>query len=80
MEGIECVWVPGIDHAAIATQVVVEKLLWKEKRQSRHDIGRELFQERIWKWKEEKAAVIGLYWDNYLDFVISLVRALFIRI
>jgi valyl-tRNA synthetase len=60
MEGVECVWVPGIDHAGIATQVVVEKLLWNEKRQTRHDIGREHFQERIWKWKKEKAEMIGL--------------------
>ncbi|KAJ3664256.1 hypothetical protein Zmor_008439 [Zophobas morio] len=58
MEGVECVWVPGIDHAGIATQVVVEKQLWKEKRQSRHDVGREAFEERVWKWKDEKGRVI----------------------
>ena len=64
MEGVECVWVPGIDHAGIATQVVVEKQLWKEKRQRRHDVGREAFEERVWKWKDEKGRVIGLCWDN----------------
>ncbi|XP_044269829.1 valine--tRNA ligase-like [Tribolium madens] len=58
MEGVDCVWVPGIDHAGIATQVVVEKLLWTEKRQSRHDIDRGAFQARVWEWKEEKEAVI----------------------
>ncbi|EFA00421.1 valine--tRNA ligase [Tribolium castaneum] len=58
MEGVDCVWVPGIDHAGIATQVVVEKLLWGEKGQSRHDLGRERFQARVWNWKEEKEAVI----------------------
>lgn len=59
MQGTETVWVPGIDHAGIATQVVVEKRLWKENRQTRHDIGRRRFQEKVWQWKEEKAEVIG---------------------
>ncbi|XP_018564087.1 valine--tRNA ligase-like [Anoplophora glabripennis] len=59
MQGRETLWVPGIDHAGIATQVVVEKRLWKENRQTRHDIGRLRFQEKAWQWKEEKAKVIG---------------------
>lgn len=59
MEGVECVWIPGIDHAGIATQVVVEKILWKEKHQTRHDVGRIAFEEKIWEWKEEKAQTIG---------------------
>nr|XP_023015445.1 valine--tRNA ligase-like [Leptinotarsa decemlineata] len=59
MQGFETSWVPGIDHAGIATQVVVEKRLWKESRQSRHDIGREAFHKKVWEWKEEKAEVIG---------------------
>ncbi|KAJ8954030.1 hypothetical protein NQ318_004323 [Aromia moschata] len=59
MQGIETVWVPGIDHAGIATQVVVEKRLWKENRQTRHDIGRKAFQEKVWQWKAEKADIIG---------------------
>ncbi|KAG5898252.1 hypothetical protein JTB14_029630 [Gonioctena quinquepunctata] len=59
MLGFETVWVPGIDHAGIATQVVVEKRLWKERGKSRHDIGRQAFQEKVWEWKEEKAAFIG---------------------
>lgn len=60
MQGIRTVWVPGMDHAGIATQVVVEKRLWGAHRQTRHDIGRELFEKEVWKWKDEKAAVIGL--------------------
>lgn len=59
MQGIETLWVPGMDHAGIATQVVVEKKLWKERNQTRHDIGRENFHNEVWKWKEEKAKYIG---------------------
>lgn len=54
MCGRSVLWNPGSDHAGIATQVVVEKKLWLEKRQTRHDIGREKFLEEVWKWKHEK--------------------------
>lgn len=47
-------WVPGCDHAGIATQVVVEKQLMRESHQSRHDLGREKFIEKVWQWKNEK--------------------------
>ncbi len=53
MQGYEAEWLPGVDHAGIATQVVVEKSLAREGR-SRHDIGREKFVQKVWKWKEEK--------------------------
>ncbi|MCP4580251.1 MAG: valine--tRNA ligase [candidate division Zixibacteria bacterium] len=53
MQGCEAEWLPGVDHAGIATQVVVEKSLAREGR-SRHDIGREKFVQKVWKWKEEK--------------------------
>jgi valyl-tRNA synthetase len=53
MQGREAEWLPGVDHAGIATQVVVEKALTREGR-SRHDIGREKFIQKVWKWKEEK--------------------------
>ncbi|KAF9583903.1 hypothetical protein BGW38_008170, partial [Lunasporangiospora selenospora] len=43
---------PGTDHAGISTQAVVEKQLWKETKQTRHDVGREAFTEKIWEWKE----------------------------
>lgn len=53
MKGCTVLWNPGTDHAGIATQVVVEKKLMREKNQSRHDIGRERFIEEVWKWKHE---------------------------
>ena len=53
MNGKATLWVPGVDHAGIATQVVVEKMLWKTQGKTRHDIGREAFVDLVWKWKEE---------------------------
>lgn len=53
MHGKTTLWNPGCDHAGIATQVVVEKKLWREDKKTRHDIGREKFIEKIWKWKKE---------------------------
>lgn len=53
MKGRTTLWNPGCDHAGIATQVVVEKKLWREERKTRHDIGREKFIEKVWKWKYE---------------------------
>ncbi|MCH8927828.1 MAG: valine--tRNA ligase [Candidatus Marinimicrobia bacterium] len=53
MNGFETLWMPGTDHAGIATQNVVEKQLEKEGL-DRHKLGREKFVERVWKWKEEK--------------------------
>ncbi len=50
-------WVPGVDHAGIATQNVVEKKLAKQSKK-RHDLGREKFIEEIWKWKEEHGQMI----------------------
>lgn len=58
MRGETVLWNPGCDHAGIATQVVVEKKLWKEKKITRHNIGREKFIEEIWKWKNEKGDCI----------------------
>ncbi|XP_039437405.1 valine--tRNA ligase [Culex pipiens pallens] len=57
-QGYEGLWIPGMDHAGIATQVVVEKRLRKECGVGRHDLGRERFLEEIWKWKEEKGRSI----------------------
>ncbi|KAL7986350.1 hypothetical protein Chor_011516 [Crotalus horridus] len=54
MRGETTLWNPGCDHAGIATQVVVEKKLWKEQGKTRHDLGREPFIEEVWKWKNEK--------------------------
>uniref|UniRef100_A0A3P9PD96 Valine--tRNA ligase n=1 Tax=Poecilia reticulata TaxID=8081 RepID=A0A3P9PD96_POERE len=54
MRGETTLWNPGCDHAGIATQVVVEKKLKREKGLSRHDLGRENFIQEVWKWKNEK--------------------------
>lgn len=58
MHGRSALWVPGCDHAGIATQVVVEKKLWRDEKISRHDIGREKFIEKVWEWKESKGGRI----------------------
>jgi valyl-tRNA synthetase len=57
MQGFETEWMPGTDHAGIATQNVVEKELAKEGTK-RHDVGREKFLERAWKWREEYGSTI----------------------
>ncbi|MEV4252958.1 valine--tRNA ligase [Spirillospora sp. NPDC049652] len=57
MQGYEVAWIPGMDHAGIATQNVVERELAKEGL-SRHDLGREAFVERVWKWKGESGGRI----------------------
>lgn len=53
MKGHCTLWVPGTDHAGIATQSVVEKRLAKERNLTRHDLGREVFNEEVMKWKDE---------------------------
>lgn len=53
MRGEMTLWNPGCDHAGIATQVVVEKKLWREEQKTRHDIGREKFVDKVWHWKNE---------------------------
>ncbi|GAA1699971.1 valine--tRNA ligase [Fodinicola feengrottensis] len=53
MQGYETLWMPGMDHAGIATQNVVEKQLAAKEGRSRHDLGREDFVARVWEWKEE---------------------------
>src|SRR6187549_2431378 len=51
MTGHEVLWLPGTDHAGIATQTVVERTLRKEEKKTRHDLGREEFLKRVWEWK-----------------------------
>jgi valyl-tRNA synthetase len=53
MQGHATLYVPGTDHAGIATQSVVEKMLMKDSGLNRHDLGREKFIEKVWEWKEE---------------------------
>ncbi|MEW6509429.1 MAG: valine--tRNA ligase [Bacteroidota bacterium] len=57
MTGFEACWIPGMDHAGIATQAVVERSLAKEGK-TRHDLGRERFVERVWEWKRKYGGVI----------------------
>ena len=57
LEGRAALWLPGTDHAGIATQTVVERELRKEKK-TRHHLGREKFLEKVWSWREEKGGII----------------------
>ena len=73
MKGYEILWIPGTDHAGIATQSVVEKLLMKTEKLTRHDLGREKFVERVWEWRNNyggkilnqfKAMGCAVDWDR----------------
>ncbi len=57
MRGFNTLWVPGTDHAGIATQIVVERQL-QEQGQSRHDLGRKNFVAKVWEWKEKSGSTI----------------------
>ncbi len=59
MDGYRTLWLPGMDHAGISTQLMVTRELKKEKL-TRHDLGREKFVERVWKWKKESGGQITL--------------------
>lgn len=61
MQGYETLYLPGMDHAGIATQAKVEAKM-REEGISRHDIGREKFLEKAWEWKEEYASFIRQQW------------------
>jgi valyl-tRNA synthetase len=72
MQGFEALWLPGMDHAGIATQNLVERQLAAQGL-SRHDLGREKFVERVWQWKAESGGAIlgqmrrlgdGVDWDR----------------
>ncbi|MCX7614868.1 MAG: class I tRNA ligase family protein, partial [Clostridiales bacterium] len=53
MQGYAALWLPGTDHAGIATQIKVEEALRKEEGKTRYDLGREKFLERVWDWKHQ---------------------------
>ena len=57
LEGRAALWIPGTDHAGIATQTVVERELRKQKK-TRHDFGRQKFLEKVWEWRTEKGGII----------------------
>ncbi|GMY07076.1 valine--tRNA ligase, mitochondrial 1 isoform X2 [Fagus crenata] len=58
MSGYNTLWVPGMDHAGIATQVVVEKKIMRERKLTRHDVGRENFVSEVWEWKNKFGGTI----------------------
>ena len=58
MQGFNALWVPGTDHAGIATQAVVEKLVFATEKKTRHDLGRDALVAKIWAWKDQYAARI----------------------
>ena len=58
MDGKEVLWLPGTDHASIATHMVLERKLKKEEKITRYDLGREKFIERAWEWKEKHGGII----------------------
>lgn len=62
MQGYDALWIPGMDHAGIATQAKVDKRL-KDQGISRYDIGREKFLEQAWAWKDEYASIIRKQWS-----------------
>lgn len=59
MKGYESLWLPGSDHAGIATQSVVEKMVWEQEKKRRLDFTREEFVEKIWQWKKEYGDIIA---------------------
>jgi len=63
MQGYDVLWLPGMDHAGIATQAKVDARL-KEQGTNRHELGREKFLEKSWEWKEEYASFIRSQWEK----------------
>ncbi|MBB6729305.1 valine--tRNA ligase [Cohnella zeiphila] len=63
MQGYDALWLPGTDHAGIATQTKVEQKL-REEGKSRYDLGREAFLEKVWEWKEKYADTIRSQWSK----------------
>jgi valyl-tRNA synthetase len=60
MQGYNTLWMPGTDHAGIATQAMVERRIREEEKKTRHDLGREELVRRIWQWKEQyEARILG---------------------
>ncbi|XP_029166045.1 valine--tRNA ligase, mitochondrial-like isoform X2 [Nylanderia fulva] len=59
MKGHPVLWIPGLDHAGIATQAVVERMLQRTQNITRHDMGRAEFSQFLWQWKMEKATIIN---------------------
>lgn len=62
LQGFDTLWVPGMDHAGIATQAKVEERLRNTTQETRYDLGREKFLDKVWEWKEEYASTIRSQW------------------
>ena len=81
MRGFESLFLPGLDHAGIATQSMVEKIVWEQEKKTRRDFPREEFVKKIWAWKEQygntileqqKAMGASCDWD-YLTFTLDAI-------
>ena len=59
MKGFETLYIPGMDHAGIATQAVVERQIYREEKKTRRDLGREEFLKRVWDWKKHHGGIIN---------------------
>ncbi|KAF4038271.1 Anticodon-binding domain of tRNA [Phytophthora infestans] len=70
MRGFDVRWLPGLDHAGIATQSVVERKLHKERGLSRYDLGREAFVDQVWQWNEQYGSKIM----NQIDHLGAIVK------
>ncbi|KAI7779634.1 hypothetical protein LA080_000658 [Diaporthe eres] len=71
MRGFTTLYLPGCDHASISTQTVVEKMLWKKEKRTRHDLGRDKFVQKALEWKNDMSeavieAVVRLYDDGLI--------------
>ncbi|WP_406613440.1 valine--tRNA ligase [Mycoplasma corogypsi] len=64
LKGFDVMWLPGMDHAGIATQSKVEDELFKKEGLTRHDLGREKFIDKVWEWKEEYANLFRKQWST----------------
>ncbi len=93
MQGYSALWLPGTDHAGIATQIKVEETLRKEEGLTRHDLGRDKFLERVWDWKnkfgnriveQQKKMGASCDWDRSRftmdDICARAVREVFVRL
>ena len=93
MQGYSALWLPGTDHAGIATQIKVEETLRKEENLTRHDLGRDAFLERVWDWKhkfgnriveQQKKLGASCDWDRARftmdDVCAKAVREVFVRL
>jgi valyl-tRNA synthetase len=85
MQGFNVLWLPGVDHAGIATQMMVEKNLKKERQLSKEDLGREKFLELVWEWKDvSQKKIVALDWSR-MKFTLSddmqgVVRRVFVKL